>query len=163
MTTDLLGTPRAQGSRPIATPPVLRPSTSAEAGFVYTVCEATVRRVVEASGRQWATARMREKCDADAVDAYTRIVCVDGRDAGFIRVELRPSELWLDSLLLLPPFQRRGVGTGLLAGVQGEAARRQLPIRLGVYFTNPAKAFWEKQGFTTYAEKDYHCFMERAI
>ncbi len=67
----------------------LRPAVAADAGFIYEVSEVTSRRYVEAMSRKWAAAPMREKCTHDARDPWTRIIVVDGVDAGVFNVEPR--------------------------------------------------------------------------
>ena len=139
----------------------LRPCSSADGEFVYRVAETTTRGLVESQGRKWAAGRMRERCESDAADPTSRIIVVDGEDAGFFKVEVRTVEIWLDALLLLPRFHKRGIASGLVALVQRDSSSRQLPIRLGVYQANPAKTFWERQGFVVRSESEQHFWMER--
>lgn len=139
----------------------LRPSTPADAGFVYRVAETTMRAHVESAGKKWAAERMRAKCEQDAADAQTRVVVVDGEDAGFFKVESRADEIVIDALLLLPERQRGGIGSRLLTSVLRESIERQVPLRLSVYHANPAKSFWERQGFVAVGEANDHVQMER--
>jgi ribosomal protein S18 acetylase RimI-like enzyme len=139
----------------------LRPAAPADAAFVYRVAETTVRAHVESAGKKWAAERMRAKCEQDAADAQTRIVVVDGADAGFLKVESRPDEIVIDALLLLPEHQRSGIGSGLLASVLRESAARQVPVRLFVYHANPARSFWERHGFAVIGEDNDHWQMQR--
>ena len=140
---------------------VLRPATPADATFVYRVAEATARAHVESVGKKWAAERMRAKCQQDAADAQTRIVVVDGEDAGFFKVKSGPDDIVIDALLLLPTHQRSGIGSGLLAGVLREYAERHVPVRLFVYHANPARSFWQRHGFVGVGEADDHLQMER--
>ena len=139
----------------------LRPATLADAAFVYHVAETTMRSHVESAGKKWAAERMRAKCAQDAADALARIIVVNGEDAGYFKVESRPDEIVIDALLLSPKHQRSGIGSQLLSGVLRESAERQVPLRLFVYHANPAKSFWERQGFVAAGEANGHVQMER--
>jgi ribosomal protein S18 acetylase RimI-like enzyme len=139
----------------------LRPCTAADGEFVYHVAETTARGLVESQGRKWAAGRMRERSESDAADPASRGIVVDGEDAGFFKVEVRSAEIWLDALLLLPRFHKRGIGSSLVAQVHRDSSSRQLPIRLGVYHANPAKTFWKRQGFVVRSESEQHYWMER--
>lgn len=118
----------------------LRPAVAADAGFLYDVSEIRSRRYVEAMWRKWAAARMREKCEHDARDPWTRIVVIDGVDAGVFSVESRADEHWLHRMYLLPPFQRRGIGRQWVIQVQDIARAAGLPVRQQVMRANPGRA-----------------------
>jgi ribosomal protein S18 acetylase RimI-like enzyme len=58
-------------------------------------------------------------------------------------------EPWIRQLAVFPPFQRRGIGTALLA-----TARRHSPEELRLYTfqrNNAARAFYERHGFSAVA------------
>ena len=137
----------------------LRPASAADAAFIYDVNEITLKPHVEAMARKWATARMREKCDNDAIDPNTRIIQVDGIDCGVYALAVSPTEIWLHAMLLLPTFQRRGIGRRLLERALAEAKTRGIPMRLIVMRANPAKAFYERYGFTVSEETDEYYVM----
>lgn len=139
-----------------------RPSTKADAEFIYQLTEKTIRPHVESIGKKWATERMRAKCIDDAILSTSRIILVCANDAGFLNYEVRSDEIWIDSLLLLPTYQRRGFGTQILTRITNEAKQCALPIRLGVFISNPAKSYWEQRGFVVFKEDNLHYYMQRA-
>ena len=85
------------------------------------------------------------------------ILEIDGQAIGCIRVDDRPDHLWLEEIQLLPEFQGRGLGSGL---VQGEIARARLlqrPVRLQVLKSNVrARALYERLGFQVCGTTDRH-------
>lgn len=61
--------------------------------------------------------------------------------------EAAPGELYIDSLAVLPPYRRQGVGTALLQYAIREARRLQLTATLAVEPANPAKRLYARLGF----------------
>ncbi len=147
----------------VATRFELRPSTLADADFVYRVAEITARPLVESSGRKWSQAKMQQRCADDAVDAQGRIVTCEGQSIGFLKVVPQAESIRLDALLLQPAFQRRGIGSSLLAQIKAQSRERGMPIELGVFEANAnAKVFWEHHGFVVRNHADLHYWMSRA-
>ncbi len=140
----------------------MRPSSAADADLIYSINELTLKAHVDAVGRRWATARMRDKCINDAIDPGTRIVQVDGVDCGVFQLEIADDAVWLHAMLLIPEYQRRGIGRQLLARTVREADARGVPVRLLVMRANPARAYYERFGFRVIEEAEQHFAMERA-
>ena len=140
----------------------LRSSMPEDAEFIYGVSELTMRQHVEATGKRWATERMREKCGNDARDANTKIVLVDDRNAGVYAAFERDGAYWIDMLFLMPAVQKQGIGTALVASARTAAERRSLPIRIQVLSTNPAKEFWAARGFLVTSLEGLFYVMESA-
>ena len=139
----------------------LRPSSAADAEFIYALNELTLRPHVEAVSRKWAGAKMRDKCANDAVDPNTRIVSFDGVECGVYTLEIKSDEIFLHSMLLDPAYQRRGIGRHLLQQALKEAGTRRLPFRLFVMRANPARAYYERFGFKVFDEAEQYFAMER--
>ncbi len=143
-------------------PPRLRKSCSDDSEFIYFVYNTAARPMVEAAGRRWAEAKMREKATAEASDALTDIVVCEGVDVGFFSLEDRQNELWLHSLFLLPEHQRRGIGSVLVANALRSARELRKPVRLQVMTFSPTRGYYERHGFTTYKEADGCFYMQSA-
>jgi len=75
----------------------------------------------------------------------------DGVPAGFARVQFHRNEnrLYLASLYLLPDFQRKGIGRGLLGAAEERARAYNLDeLWVGVMVQNEtARGWYEKRGF----------------
>jgi ribosomal protein S18 acetylase RimI-like enzyme len=67
----------------------------------------------------------------------------------------------LGGIYLLPKYQRRGIGSGLVASVIDQATLQRLPVRLGVAKINPARSLYERLGFIVVRESEFKYFMER--
>lgn len=140
--------------------PFLRQATALDAEFIYAVYEATARHLVEGLGKQWAERVMREKSNAEAVDGLTKIVMLDEQAIGFYSVELRPTELWLESLFLLPKYHGRGLGKNLLEQALSQAREASLPLRCQAMSYNPAIAFYLNQGLILVKEEGNTVYLE---
>ncbi len=67
-------------------------------------------------------------------------------------------DVFLSSILLVPAFQNRGIGTRLITEL---VATSQKPVRLQVLQVNPARRLYEKLGFVVYGRTDTHIEMIR--
>lgn len=143
--------------------PVLRQASAQDAGFIYAVYEATARNLVEGLGKRWAEQPMREKSNAEALDGLTKIVMVRGQDIGFYSAELRPTELWLESLFLMPEYQGKGLGKALLGQAMSQARAAAVPLRCQVMSYNPAIAFYLRQGLALVKEEGQSVFLECGV
>ena len=90
------------------------------------------------------------------------IVVIDGKDAGFLRISEKETEIALISVRLLPEFQNRGVGTKLIKEVLVEARAKNKPARLQVLKINPAQNLYKKLGFKVFGETATHFLMRVA-
>jgi GNAT superfamily N-acetyltransferase len=71
----------------------------------------------------------------------------DGTPVGCVCLLEKADELQLVRLFVLPAFQNRGIGSGVLAELIHEADQRGLPISLRVLPVNPAQRLYERYGF----------------
>jgi GNAT superfamily N-acetyltransferase len=76
-------------------------------------------------------------------------------------VEEGPAEIFLGSLLILPGYQGRGLGTAVIRDVIGRAERLGLPVALQVLKVNPAIRLYQRLGFATVGETATHFLMRR--
>jgi ribosomal protein S18 acetylase RimI-like enzyme len=77
----------------------------------------------------------------------TEIVLCDGVPCGCLSVVERAAGVVVRNIALLPEFQGRGIGTGLLAEVMERAGERGVPVRLDVLHQNRARKLYERIGF----------------
>ena len=118
----------------------LRPATTDDRLFIERLEEVCMRDYAIALWGGW-----RPDPDGFAPDRQ-RIIVFDGMDAGCVETEVRPDHVWLDKFYLLPSHQRRGIGAAVLHTLIGEAKSLALPLRLSVLTTNPAQAFYRREG-----------------
>ncbi len=77
----------------------------------------------------------------------TRLIEVEGRLAGWIKVEHRVEHDWLDVIVVDPSMQGRGLGAAVLRRLIAEAEARGVALHLSVYRTNPARQLYRRLGF----------------
>jgi ribosomal protein S18 acetylase RimI-like enzyme len=86
-----------------------------------------------------------------------KILVLDNVDIGFYRVTEDQNETFLVSILILPEFQKKGIGTNL---IQDLIAAKTKPIRLQVLKVNPAQNLYKRLGFTQVSETETHLIMK---
>jgi GNAT superfamily N-acetyltransferase len=90
-----------------------------------------------------------------------RIISVDSSDVGWLQRTMQDDGLFVAQLFVDGPFQRQGIGTEVMNRLMGEAARRNLPVRLAVVKINPALRLYERLGFHTTHEDERKFYMKR--
>jgi len=140
---------------------VLRRATEADAELAYHVTERAMRDYVTATFGSWLEAEVRKNTSADACAGRSQVIELDSVPVGILNVERLPTHIQLHQLFILPEYQRQGVGTHLLRGILSDAATAGLPVRLRVLRCNPAKALYERHGFSVTSESPERFYMER--
>lgn len=69
------------------------------------------------------------------------------------------SEFVLVDISLLPIHRQQGIGRQLIVALLKEAQARELPVRLHVVVSNPAKHLYERLGFTIVSTDSVYCEM----
>lgn len=76
-----------------------------------------------------------------------RMITLDSADIGWIQVSETDGETHLDQLHLIEPRRNLGIGTKLIRQMQGEAQKKERPLRLSFVRGNRAAALYERLGF----------------
>lgn len=85
------------------------------------------------------------------------ILVNDNADIGFFRVVEEQDETFLVSILILPEFQNKGIGTKLIRDL---ILKKTKPIRLQVLKVNPAQDLYKRLGFEVISENKTHFVMK---
>lgn len=137
----------------------LRASQKEDANFVNDLTRAVMTAYVE---KTWSTeeenAAYFQKNSFDL--AHTKIIQVNGVDAGRISVIKTATEIYLDNIHLLPQYQSQGIGSKVIQLIFQEAKECNLPVKLQLLRSNPVKALYERLGFQVVDENKTHFFME---
>lgn len=89
------------------------------------------------------------------------VIEVAGQRAGLVKIVIQAEDIYIGEIQIRATYRGRGVGKKLLKDtiVLSEASGKRLWLR--VVKGNPAKAFYEKYGFTCLNQTDTHDEMER--
>jgi GNAT superfamily N-acetyltransferase len=129
----------------------LRDASSSDADFIYRVVEQTMRGYVEKVWGRFNEEMNRKSIAATIAAGNYAIIRHGAEDAGALSVERRPGFIWLAQLFILPAHQRKGIGTRIVRALAMEATGSRKPLRLRVIAVNPARTFYEREGFVVCA------------
>ena len=125
----------------------LRPATSADSQFCYTIHRAAAGPYVQALWG-WDDATQLAYHAHRFDPARTQIITVGGHDAGSLIVEYRPTEIYLGRIELHPDYQGHGIGSHLIQKLLTQAAARGQHVLLDVLAVNHrAQALYRRLGF----------------
>ncbi|MEC5386876.1 GNAT family N-acetyltransferase [Uliginosibacterium sp. H3] len=135
----------------------LRAAREEDLAWLFEAFKTTLKPYVEWAWG-WDEDFQRNGLYKHALDADFRLVIVDDKLAGGIRTEEQDSLLFVRLIFLLPEFQRREIGSGLLRAEAMRAKTLNKQLHLKVVRTNPAKALYERMGFFVIEEDQatYH-------
>lgn len=135
-----------------------RPSTSDDATWIAELRAVVMRPDLERLG-VFDETRVRQRF-LDAFDpALTRVIVLDGADAGSIAARPTPDGTWIEHFYLPERVQGHGVGTQVLQSILEEEHPR--PWRLNVLQQSPARRLYERHGFTLDREDEVDVFLVR--
>lgn len=139
----------------------LRPCTASDYDWAYALkCDA-YRDIVERQFGPWDEAFQRALFTRRWNPTRAQIVLVDGEPVGFLNVENRPADEWIDEIQVVRAWRGRGLGTALLRDLIARATADRKPLRLQVLKGNPrAHALYLRLGFTPYGETPTHHQLE---
>lgn len=143
--------PHAAGTEPQL---VLRQATVADAEFAVQVIRTTMQGHVLRTWGHWNEPGVRERAIEDTGAGRTHIIELDGQAAGLFLVDERPTHTELEQIFLLPPFQRRGLGTRLMRELMAQADRSGRTLRLQVLRVNPARFWYSQLGLREVEQSD---------
>ncbi|HJQ26456.1 MAG TPA: GNAT family N-acetyltransferase [Blastocatellia bacterium] len=108
---------------------------------------------------QYRALQQRYAAERDLSDH--RIILRDEVPVGRLLVVRSADEIRLADIALLPEHRRLGIGAALIGGLQDEAARRGLPLRLHVARDNhDAARLYQRLGFIIKGDTGSHFKME---
>ena len=130
----------------------LRPATGADRAFIEQVYFTTQRWIIEAFFGWRGKDAERVTFARDNTVEHAQIIVVDGVDAGWLLLN-RDDGISIDSLYLVPAYQRRGIGTRLLRDIIAEAQAANVELRISAATINPARRLYERLGFVLTGEE----------
>jgi GNAT superfamily N-acetyltransferase len=142
-----------------ATELCFRPAAADDAEFLYHLHRAAMLEYVRKTwgwDEEWQRRYFREHFDPVA----GQVVQCGGRDVGVVSIAEQPDRVFIGGIEILPEYQNRGIGTAILQGVLDRARRLGKPVALQVLKVNPARALYERMGFTVRGETATHWQMQ---
>ncbi|WP_405372161.1 MULTISPECIES: GNAT family N-acetyltransferase [unclassified Microbacterium] len=135
-----------------------RPSTPDDAPWIAELRAVVMRPDLERLG-VFSPDRVRQRF-LDAFDpALTRVIVVDGADAGSIAIRPASDGTWIEHFYLDELVQGAGIGTEVLTAVLAEHA--PLPWRINVLQESPARRLYERHGFVLDSEDEVDVILAR--
>ena len=136
----------------------LRRVDAADLEFLFCLKVICLKEYVAAIwGWDEAFQRARFVANFDPFDSHIIVAC--GRDIGQLSVDLRPAEVHLNGIYLLPAYQRHGLGGRIIGDVLASARARYRPVQLQVIIGNPARRLYERLGFRVTQKTSTHFIM----
>lgn len=134
-----------------------RPATSSDAAFILELEKITMREYVEALWGEWKPSSTVEQLSSKG----HQIILCDERPVGCFAVTEDGDFLTVKKLYLEPGSQNKGIGAKALQKITSEAEMKGLRAALSVLTTNPAKRFYEREGFVVVSQTKERIRMER--
>ncbi len=98
---------------------------------------------------------------AESWKSKTHEILLNGNsETGYCSVEQLSDYIVVHELVLLPEFQRKGIGSKILREVMEEAKAKNIPVKLQVLKENQAQHLYRKLGFKDTGSTDTHIQME---
>jgi ribosomal protein S18 acetylase RimI-like enzyme len=115
--------------------------------------EAFLRQQFEAQHAYWT---------AHYTDTSWDVIEQDGKPIGRLYVARWPDDIRIVDIAILPEHRRGGIGTALIRGIfeEGDASGRKVSTHVEMF--NPARALYERLGFSLAGEHGVYLRMERA-
>ena len=113
--------------------------------------------------KQWGSFDVeanRKAIDERIAAGTLEVIRFAGEDIGVLRVERHDGHIQLDQLFILPSHQNRGIGARIVRELIREAREAKKPLRLRVLEVNPARRFYEREGFRVIATTPGRIHME---
>jgi ribosomal protein S18 acetylase RimI-like enzyme len=137
-----------------------RPALPSDTEFARQAHHAAYRDVVVRQFGSWDQTLQDGFFDKDWSGAQFQILQCDGVSCGYTSIEDHPDCIHVRELVLVPEFQRRGIGTAILQKTIECACARHVPVKLGVLHDNLAINLYRRLGFQECGRTDTHVLME---
>ena len=139
----------------------LLPATEAESDFWYETKKITLGAYISQTFGWDETAQLQIHAQ-HFIPGACQIIWVDGARAGGLSVSIETDYVHLAEIMLLPAFQRQGLGTHIVNSVIAIAQPLNLPVRLLVLRVNPVQRLYKRLGFVVLEEAPGYLTMEHS-
>lgn len=137
-----------------------RQATDADSPLVYAIKKAAMQGYIEQVWGNWDERFQQEYHRKHFEPTVTWIICLAQKEIGYLVVRDYPEYRNLESIHILPEYQDRGIGSGLMNELLAKAGQDKRPVRLHVLKINPAVGLYNRLKFRIIGETDKHFVME---
>ena len=138
-----------------------RGAAESDRDFLYELIKQALGPSIVATYGPWDDDWQRDNFAKTTRASAHEIIELDGVPVGCLLVERQSDSIGLKRILLLPEYQGRGLGRGLVSQLLAQARESGLPVRLRVFRVNHrARQFYEGLGFLEVGETETHHLME---
>ncbi len=137
----------------------LRAVRSEDIDFAWTLYRDLMKPLTEEL-LDWREDRQRQGIEADLARDGAAIIEFDCAQAGWLMVGETEREIVIHQIYLLPTFQNRGIGSGLIWSLMVPASAADRGIALNVMKNNRARALYERLGFAVTGGNDHKLHLE---
>ncbi|MFI1222868.1 MULTISPECIES: GNAT family N-acetyltransferase [unclassified Streptomyces] len=138
----------------------LRPAVPEDVEAIAELRAVVMRPDLERLGR-YDGRRVRQRLRDSYAPEHTSIVEAGGAFAGCVTLRPAADAWWLETFLLSPALQGRGIGSALLRTLLTRADAERVPVRLNVLRGSPARRLYERHGFALEREDPIDVFLVR--
>ena len=135
-----------------------RSATAADKEFCRDVHHQAYKDVVIRQFKDWDD-DMQEMMFDEAwarIQRKTKILLWDETPCGYSCSDRKSDHFLLIELVILPEFQRKGIGSSIIDKLIQKARSAKLPVRLSVLLQSKAKELYERKGFTVVEKTKTH-------
>lgn len=143
------------------TVPSLRRLMPEEADYLFDLCQATMRGYVEEVWGAWNEAAVRVHLTERAQEGAFFMLLVRGERVGAVAFERFDTHYQIEDLYVEPGSQGQGIGTSVVTHIIEMAMLENVPVRLRVLTSNPARRLYERLGFEVVQSTSERYFLER--
>lgn len=155
-------------SIPVAAAVALRPARPDDEPFLIEVYRSTRPEIADCgwtAAQQDAFLRLQFNGQQRSYlmqypEAAHQVILFKDKEVGRLITFRTEQEIRLADVALLPQYRNLGIGASLVRELCDQAARINLPVRLQVSKSNPARRLYERLGFRMIGESDTHFQMQ---
>ena len=137
-----------------------KPATSSDVSFARHIHHAAYLDVVVRQFGQWNAEMQNKFFEEDWASGPSDIIMYNGICCGYSRIDVRADYSVVCELVILPEFQRKGIGTAILRQVISEAEQRGIPVKIGALKENRALELYRRLGFRDVDSSSTHIGLE---
>lgn len=126
-------------------------------GYIQCQLDAFTKYIVEFYG----------VCDVSVMEGHLKIlkpylnkIIVENEIAGYVYYREESEKITVDVFTLLPKYRNCGLGTAIMQDFVKTADKEKKPIILDTFKTNPAKNFYQRNGFKIVDENFSHYILQ---